>query len=137
MREQLVENPDELAGAVAEGGIVSPALGAFQIVVFPEGLVVLHHVVRRIDQRIAKNSGAALGHSGFPGCKLAGLPDRGIKASESQELAVVGETVDVANLPEDHSGLNISDARNGHNDGAHGLDSLLDPGFVIINLPIQ
>ena len=93
--------------------------------------------MHRIDQRVVKNHGAAFGYSGFPVCELTRILDCEIKDGKGQDLSAIGEAVDITDLPEDHPGFDISDTRDGHNDGGQGLDDLLDPSFVIINLSIQ
>ena len=75
LREKLVNDPDKLAGTMTERGIVAAALRTLQIIVLPKGLVVLHDVMRRIDQGITENTGAAFGHSGVAGAELTGLTD--------------------------------------------------------------
>lgn len=69
--------------------------------------------------------------------ELARLTDHRIKAGLGQKLMVVGEPVNVADLPKDHPGFDIADTGDGHDNGAHGIDDLFDLGFVILNLSIQ
>ena len=44
--QKLVDDPDQLSGTMSKCGIVTTALGTLQVVVFPEGFVVLHDIVR-------------------------------------------------------------------------------------------
>ena len=44
-RQKLVDDPDQLSGAMSKGAIVTTTLGTLQVVVFPEGFIVLHDVV--------------------------------------------------------------------------------------------
>ena len=122
---------------MAKGSIVTSSLSALHVVVGMELLVVLYDIVRRVNQCVPQGSGAALGHSGPAGVEIARLANHGIQASVSQKLVVVGETVNVADFSQDHPGFNITDAGDGHDDGAHGFDDLFDLGFGIINLSIQ
>jgi hypothetical protein len=52
--EHLVDDSDELAGAVPEGIVVSPAFGHLGVVISLEGRVVLNNVVSCINQGITK-----------------------------------------------------------------------------------
>ena len=135
--EHLEDDPYELSGTMTKGCIVAAALSALQVVVFAKSIIIFDDVVRRVDQCVPQGSGAAFGHSGMAGIELAGLTDDGIQTGVSQELVVIGETVNVTDFSQDHSGFDITDAGDGHNDGAHGVDDLFDLGFVIINLSVQ
>ena len=45
LRQELVDDPDQLSGAMSKGGIVTATLGTLQVVVFLEGFVVLHDII--------------------------------------------------------------------------------------------
>lgn len=45
-RQKLVDDPNKLTGAMSKSAIVPTALGTLQVVVFPEGFVILHDVMR-------------------------------------------------------------------------------------------
>ena len=74
---------------------------------------------------------------GAVGTELAGLTNNWIKTGKSQELTVIGETVNVTDFPLYHIGLHITDTWNGHNDGAQSFDDLFDFCFAIIIFSIQ
>ena len=53
--EHLEDDPDELAGTVPEGIVMSPAFRHLGIVISLEGGVVLNHVVCSVHQSVAKD----------------------------------------------------------------------------------
>ena len=44
-REKLVDDPNQLSGAMSKGSVMTTALSTLQVIVFSEGFIVLYNVV--------------------------------------------------------------------------------------------
>ena len=44
-RQKLVDDPNQLTGAMSKGGVMTTALRTLQGVVFPKGFIVLHDIM--------------------------------------------------------------------------------------------
>ena len=108
--EHLVDDPDELSGTMSKGIVMAAALSDLPVVISLESIVVPHCVVGSVDQGIPKSTGPALRHTSSFSLKVAGLVDFRVKTSKGKKLVRVRETVNVADLTQDHATVDVSDA---------------------------
>lgn len=120
-----------------KGIVVRAAFGHLRVIVSLEGRVVFHNVVRCVNQCIPENPGTTLRHSGVAGIEVSRLIYRRIWSGKREQLTGLLEAMGVANLAQDHSAIDISDAGNGHNNGIEPKHDIRHLGFDIFDLPVR
>ena len=84
--EHLPDDSDELAGAMPEGVVVSPAFRHLSVIVSLEGGIVLYDIVGCVDECIPEHPGAEFGHPGASGTVITGLVDRRSRPAKASSL---------------------------------------------------
>ncbi len=69
--------------------------------------------------------------------EVARLINRGVKSGESEQLLGPGETMNIADLPENHPAIDISDSRDGHDNGVVVLHDVRHFSFNVVDLAIK
>ena len=69
-----------------KGTVVAATFGSLGVIVFPECLVVLHHVVSSIHESIAKGRRSPFGHPGLLRREVSGLVNGRIETCKGKQL---------------------------------------------------